>query len=157
MKITAFFVLLPTILAIAACDNVTPNQGFVGTPPLKIGGAWTYKFDVIDESGQAICQTHDGALNITPTAAGDTFNGNVRGVLSCVLGGDSNGDFGIASVTGGELTGESLRFIVYGCVHLGAVSGSPPDHASGTVLNCSLKPAADYPTRSFTGTWEASR
>ena len=157
MKITAFLVLLPTILAIAACDSVTPNQGFVGTPPLKIGGAWTYKLDVIDESGLATCQNHDGTLNINPTGAGDTFTGNVRGVFSCMYGGESTGDFAIAAVTSGELTGESVRFIAYGCVHLGALSGSPPDHASGRVVNCSLGPAPDYPTRPFGGTWEASR
>ena len=39
MKASALFVLLPTVLAIAACDTTTPTQGFGGTPPLKIGGA----------------------------------------------------------------------------------------------------------------------
>jgi hypothetical protein len=157
MKISGFFILLVTVLAIAACDRASPIEGRVGTPPLKIGGAWTYKFDVIDQSGLATCQTHDGTLNINPTGAGDSFNGNVRGVFACMLSGDSTGDFAIAAVTSGELTGESVRFIAYGCVHLGALSGSPPDHASGIVLDCSLGPAPDYPTRPFTGTWEASR
>jgi hypothetical protein len=158
MKISAFFIRLPTILAIAACDGVTPSQGFVGTPPLKIGGGWTYKLDVIDASGIATCQTYDGTLTINPTAAGDTSNGNVRAPLSCTVGVDSEGYYGISAVTAGELTGESVRFVAYGaCVHQGALSGSPPDHASGTVINCSFAPLPDYPARTFNGTWEASR
>lgn len=153
MRIAAFFVL--PVLATAACDS-TSGMGFGGTPPVRIGGNWTYSFDVIDESRQATCQAR-GNVNIVQTQIGDQFTGGVSGVFSCMNGGEMTGDqTALVPISGGELTGMGLRFIAFGCIHLGAVSGDPPNHAFGT-LECTFPVTEMGPTRPFSGTWEATR
>lgn len=104
----------------------------------------------------ATCQAH-GLVFFNPTAAGDQFTGFVNSIYSCFNGGESTGDVtAIVPVSAGELAGEAVRFIAFGCVQLGAFSGSPPNRANGT-LSCTF-PITDFgPSLSFMGTWEASR
>ena len=156
MKISGFLVLLPTVLGMAACDHTSPSEGLVGTPPIKIGGTWSYRFDVSETSIMATCQAR-GTVTFSPNAAGDQFTGFVSSIYSCFNGGESTGDVtAIVPVTSGELAGQAVRFIAFGCIQLGAFSGSPPNHAIGN-LSCSF-PITDFgPSLAFQGTWEASR
>lgn len=154
MKIGVLFLL--AVPAVMACDAATDVGDFTGTPPARIAGMWTYDFVVYDDDGIASCAT-SGNVQISQTQNGDQFSGGVNGVFSCSENGlPGEPQTAIVAITAGELTGASVRFIAFGCVHLGGVSGDPPDHLGGT-LNCTFPVSEFGPTRPFSGTWGANR
>ena len=151
---TCTFCLL-AVLALAACDTVSDTNGATGTPPIRIQGNWTYSFDVVDETGEATCQTR-GSIAINQTQAGDQFGGLISGVYSCTYGGDTNDQTAVLPISAGELSGLSVRFIAFGCTHLGAASGDPATSMSGG-LTCTFPLTPGGPTRVFSGSWGANR
>lgn len=147
--------VLLAVFTMSACGEKSPTNG-TGTPALRITGGWTYALDAIDQGMMATC-TARGTITFAQTDAGDQFGGGVAGIQSCMDGGVSTGDETIiVPVSAGELAGAAARFVALGCTHMGLVTGSPPNHVSGTVT-CSLAVTAGGAPRPFTGTWEATR
>lgn len=153
MKMFALF--FPAVLALIACDQTSPTGGFMGTPPIRIAGTWTYQASVTD-GVMADCQTH-GTIQINQSQAGDQFSGILQGSQLCMNGGESSGDLSVYfPYSVGELSGQSVRFIAIGCTHLGALTGSPANHLTGNA-SCLLQVTEGGNPRMFTGTWEATR
>jgi hypothetical protein len=154
MKIGLLFIL--AVPAMMACDTTTGTGEFTGVPPVRIAGSWTYSFQVFDASGNAHCETNGTAL-INQTQNGDQFAGGVSGVFICTEGSQSDGEqTALVAITAGEVSGLGVRFIAFGCVHLGTIGGDPPNIFSGT-LNCTFPVTANGPARPFSGTWSATR
>ena len=152
MKVCAFFPL--AALALAGCDTTSATGNFTGTPPIRIQGSWTYRFDVSEPSMMATCQTR-GMVQITQTQNGDQFGGGISSIFSCTNGGETTEPTtALLPVTAGELAGQSVRFIAFGCIHLGALTDE--NHFAGT-LNCTFPLTEMGPTYQFSGTWEAAR
>jgi len=151
-----FTLVLLTVVATTACDAAPDITEYTGTPPLRIAGTWTYEFNVYDADGMAHCTTFGNVL-INQTQNGDQFTGGVSGVYNCTEGSQSEGDqTAIVAVTAGELTGLGVRFIAFGCIHLGALTDSTARQFRGT-LNCTFPVTENGPSHDFSGTWEASR
>jgi hypothetical protein len=154
MRIAAFFPL--AVLATAACDHTTPTGGVVGTPPIRVGGNWSYSF-VVTDGMMASCQAQ-GSFSVTQSqmGTGDQFNGLVQGVQNCLFGGETTEDALYGGVSLGEIAGESVRFTGLGCLHTGTASGNPATAMSG-VATCSFSVPPETPARTFSGSWQASR
>ena len=157
MKISACFVLLLAILAMTGCDSTTPSAGLSGTPPIRLGGNWAYTFNVSD-GVMSTCQANATLqVNQSLMGTGDQFTGLLfQGVQVCLFGGERTEDPLFGGVSAGEISGESVRFIGLGCLHMGVASGNPPNHMEG-VSSCSFSIPPETPPRTLTGTWEASR
>jgi hypothetical protein len=154
MKIGVLFLL--AVPAVIACDSTTYAGDFVGTPSIRIAGTWSYNFIVYDADSGAYCTT-SGNVMLNQSQNGDQFTGGVSGVFNCIENGyPGEEQTAIVPVTAGELAGASVRFIAFGCIHLGAVSGTPANHFTGT-LNCTFPLSEFGPTRPMSGTWEATR
>jgi len=155
MKVCAFFPL--AALALAGCDTTSATGNFTGTPAIRIAGSWTYRFDVIEPSMMATCHLTRGTMTINQTQNGDQFTGGVSGDYACINGGEApEPATAIVPVTVGELAGQGVRFIAFGCIHLGALTGSDANHFAGT-LNCTFPLTEMGPAYPFSGTWEATR
>lgn len=149
-------VLLFAVPAILACDAATDTGEYTGTPAIRIAGSWTYEFNVYDADSMAHCRTYGDVL-INQTQNGDQFTGGVRGVYNCTDGSQSDGDLpALVAVTSGELSGLAVRFIAFGCVHLGTLTDASATHLKGN-LSCTFPVTEFGPTRPFFGTWEATR
>jgi hypothetical protein len=150
-----FTLVLLTVVATTACDAAPDITQYTGTPPLRIAGTWTYEFNVYD-GALANCRT-SGNVQINQTLNGDQFSGYVHGEYACINGGDVPEPVtALVPVTAGELTGLGVRFIAFGCVHLGALTDSTAKQFRGT-LNCTFPVTENGPSHDFSGTWEASR
>lgn len=153
MRLCLLFVL--AVLAVTACDHPTASLT-TGTPPIRIGGNWTYTFDVSDGM-MASCQAN-ASLTVTQSqmGTGDQFSGVATGVQNCLFGGETTEDNLYGGVGGGEIGGESVRFTGLGCLHQGSASGDPATHMGGTAT-CSFSVPPLTNPHTFTGTWEAFR
>ena len=137
----------------AACDNATSANGSVGIPPAKIAGQWKYTGGITDNS-MASCHT-TGTATINQT--NDQFTGLMElGVETCMYGGEKSEDAIWGPIALGEVALDAVRFTSMGCLHMGAATGSPPNHMAGTI-SCSRSIPPETPPRTLTGTWEASR
>ena len=154
MKMCALFLF--AVLAMTACDHPSDSNGATGTPPIRIGGNWTYTFDISD-GNMASCQAN-ASLTVTQSqmGTGDQFTGTVLGSQSCLFGGDMTLDNLYGSVTAGEIGGAAVSFRGMGCFHTGAASGDPANSMSGSTT-CSMSIPPETPPHTLTGTWTASR
>ena len=154
MRISTF---LPfAIFAGTGCGDTTAPKGGTGTPALRISGSWTYTVTATDQGMMATCQAN-GTVTFSQTDTGDQFGGGLAGMQTCIDGGVSTGaQTVIVPVSAGELAGAAVKFVALGCTHVGSVTGSPPNHFTGTV-SCSLAVTEGGTPRPFTGTWEATR
>ena len=154
MRMYPLFLL--AVLAITACDTQQAVVGATGTPPIRVAGAWKYSNIITTANMTVSCQITDATAGLTQGSIPDNFGGYVQGIQTCVNTDTNEPQSVFAFIVGGELYGNTVRFVWAGCTHTGTASGDPVNHMVG-ISTCSFPLTAGGNNVDWTGTWEATR
>jgi hypothetical protein len=151
MRATAMVILGGIVTCsglVLACggDSSGPNT------PLSISGVWQLTANISNSSLSTTCVA-DGQVTISQS--GQNFTGQVSGSTEVCSGpgGQASGSVD-GSISGGQISGNSINYSDGTCTYTGTLTGSPPNRAQGNV-SCSLPlQGQNFP---FSGTWQISR
>ena len=154
MRIHPVFLL--AALAITGCDNTSGGTGATGSTAIRVAGTWKYSITITTTDMTVSCQITNATALLTQGSILDNFAGNVSGIQTCVNTDINEPQSVFANIVGGEIYGESVRFIFIGCTHTGTTSGDPVNHMIG-IATCSFPVTAGANPVNWTGNWEANR
>jgi hypothetical protein len=138
----------------AACGDDSGGGGSPTEPQvLSIAGTWTFS-DNMSNAASGISCTATGTVTISQS--GTNFTGSVTATTGVCTDsfGNAIDNTGTQSLTGGQISGNSVSFQLPFCQYNGTVSGNPANAMSGT-QTCTLDVGGI--SYQFTGTWQGSR
>lgn len=117
----------------------------------NIAGIWNYS-ETLTDAVHSISCNDTGTLNILQS--GSTFTGTYSQTGVCSGPGGAIDNSGSGTVSGGQISGNSVSFFTDFCQYQGTLSGSPPNRATGGG-SCTFQEAGV--TFNFAISWQASR